>query len=148
MERQLEGAQAAVHGGHCYKNIKKAHEHLARTEDPELPTYRLRHCHWACEMLFGPACATLLLICKERQRRAHHSIRRSPACSLIDQAKAFEMLCHLWLQSLLTKLKLPTWAVNAFMQAVRGRRLRDQLRPQWTSPVLLRGQAWGVSSAS
>ena len=95
MDRQLEGAQAPVHGGHCYKNIKNAHEHLARTEDPELPPYRLPHCHWACEMLFGPACATLLLICKERQRRAHHSIRRSPACLLIDQAKAFEMLCHL-----------------------------------------------------
>ena len=98
---------------------------------------------WVCRKLFGKAYEAVLKFCTNRQKRAHHSIRRTPACFLLDQAKAFEMMSHEWLLGVLRALGLPGWVIGAFFASVEGRRLIDQLRRSWLSPVLQRGAGMG-----
>ena len=143
IEPSLEPGQAAIAGGDCYRNIAAAHRHLASLEDEDGPPLRTPHSPWLVKLLLGPAETAVISFCTMRQRTAHPSIRRVPACLLLDQAKAFEMMSHSWLQALLEYRRLPQWAINAFLVSVEGRRLRDQLRDGWISPVLLRGAGMG-----
>ena len=143
LEPQLDPAQAAIAGGSCYQNISEAYKHLAQIEDPERPPFRVPHSRWICQLLFGAGFHTVMRFCLSRQRQAHPSIRRTPACLLLDQAKAFEMMAHDWLVAVLQSWGMPKWATEAFLASVSGRRLRDQLRPHWLSEVLRRGAGMG-----
>ena len=136
-------AQAAVAGGSCQQNIKAAHSHLAKAEDPERPPLRVPHSKWACETVLLATTAAVLRLCVRKQEAAHPSIRRCPACFLLDQAKAFEMLSHRWLRAVLMHWRLPRWAVAAFTTAAEGRCLRDKLRTGWVSGTLMRGAGMG-----
>ena len=128
IEPQLDKGQAAVAGGSCYQNIAKAFRHLAQLDDPERPPLQVPHTWWSCQILFGAAAAAVIQLCKAKQRRAHPDIRRTPACLLLDQAKAFEMLTHEWLRAVLRAWNAPPWAVAAFLSFVEGRKLQDKMR--------------------
>ena len=107
IEPLLTDSQAAKAGGTCQRNIAAAHRHLACEEDPARPPYRIPHSSWVCKEVFQEAASPVLRVCERRQRAAHPSIRRSPACFLLDQAKAFEMLSHAWLRLVLKKWGFP-----------------------------------------
>ena len=143
VEAELDPAQAAIVGGSCYQNIAAAYRHLALEEKLERPPLLVPHVAWICQKLFGSAYAAVMQVCTERQRKAHPSIRRTPASFLLDQAKAFELMSHEWLVAVLNAWKVPRWVASAFLVSVEGRKLRDKLRPAWLSDVLRRGAGMG-----
>ena len=143
IEPSLTKAQAAIAGGSCQQNIRAAFQHLAQPCQESTPPYRLRKNEWACRTLFGDSTELVLQLRRIRQRRSHHDIRTSPACLLLDQAKAFEVMSHEWLRQVLMAWNLPEWAFQAFVVLVEGRRLCDKYRPGWLSNVLRRGAGMG-----
>ena len=99
VETKLSPMQAAIRGGSCGGNIRKAFAHLAAANAPSPPVDQNL---W--KLVLGPCADACNSVAEDA---ACGDIDTDPAAFLADQSKAFERLSLSWLFRVLRRWGLP-----------------------------------------